>query len=397
LAGHLAGRLLGRHGSSAILTAFSAVLGAILPASPALGGIDPLSTWTLAAGAMAVAVLLAPGLVANILHLRGRKLEDIQVRPLRARQAVLLSGAAGLSMFLGDRLLAVGGWSWLAMPVFYLGAVCLPALTLGWFALGGLGPVPSRRLWSVFSLGLVFGPFIILLAETALLVLLLFGATFLVAIRPDLLDVMYNLGEQMMQVSDPEVILELLRPYLLHPAVIALLLVVVAVCVPLIEELLKPAGVWFLLKRKLSAGEGFILGTASGAGYALFESLGQGATSGDGWGMLQLARVGTSLVHILGSGLVGYALASAWQDKRLLRLLGLYLLAVLNHGLWNAQAALSALGNLAGISPGQPGLPAPWTRFFEAGLGVQAALMAGALVFIRRRLRRETDDREIDV
>jgi hypothetical protein len=47
------------------------------------------------------------------------------------------------------------------------------------------------------------------------------------------------------------------------------------------------------------------------------------------------ARIGTGVIHIFTAGLMGWALALAWQENRYLRLGVTYLVAVLIHGLWN--------------------------------------------------------------
>jgi hypothetical protein len=72
----------------------------------------------------------------------------------------------------------------------------------------------------------------------------------------------------------------------------------------------------------------------SGAGYALFESL-MLTSGGEEWAVVVLARIGTAVIHILTTGLMGLALVLAWRDGKYLRLGLTYLGVVAIHGLWN--------------------------------------------------------------
>jgi RsiW-degrading membrane proteinase PrsW (M82 family) len=81
--------------------------------------------------------------------------------------------------------------------------------------------------------------------------------------------------------------------------------------------------------------EGFTAGLLSGAGYALFESLAL-ASGGEQWAALVFARIGTAGIHILTTGLTGWALVLAWRRRRFLRLAATYVFVVSVHGVWNA-------------------------------------------------------------
>jgi len=139
--------------------------------------------------------------------------------------------------------------------------------------------------------------------------------------------------------------LELLSQIVNNPTAIFFAVSFFSVIVPLIEEALKPIGVWLLVRRNPTPREGFMAGIISGAGYALFENLGN-IVAGSSWSTLVLARIGTSIMHIFTAGLIGYTLALAWKENRYLRLGVAYLLAVVIHGLWNALAIFSAIAGL---------------------------------------------------
>lgn len=161
--------------------------------------------------------------------------------------------------------------------------------------------------------------------------------------------------------------------YLEKPGVIAAGLLILSVLTPLIEEFLKPLALWFIPGRRLSEAEGFTLGLVAGGIFALFETLGSlsGLTArSDLWLTLVLVRVGTGLLHITCSGLVGWGLAGAWSRARYLHLAGLYLLAVFIHGTWNLFAQLLTLGGLLpDTSPVSViGRAAPYIMVVMAGL-----------------------------
>jgi len=135
--------------------------------------------------------------------------------------------------------------------------------------------------------------------------------------------------------QSPDIITRILLPTLKNRLVILGTLMFGAIIVPLLEELIKPIGVWMLVGQKPTPSQGFVAGLLSGAGYAMFENLALSASAGDAWSMIMLARTGTSLIHIMTTGLMGWSLALAWNQGKHLRLVLTYLGVVLIHGLWN--------------------------------------------------------------
>ena len=158
--------------------------------------------------------------------------------------------------------------------------------------------------------------------------------------------------------------------------------------VPLAEEALKPIGVWLLAGRKLSPAAGFTAGAMSGAGFAIFESL-TASTSGEQWTMLVVGRIGTAVVHILTSALMGLAIVNAWNRRRYLRLAATYLGVVLLHGAWNGLSILYAIDGMVTGLDLEGGLQLP--AFMSATpyiLAVFSALLFAALLWTNRRLYR---------
>jgi RsiW-degrading membrane proteinase PrsW (M82 family) len=183
---------------------------------------------------------------------------------------------------------------------------------------------------------MALAPALIMIAEGMAILVLVVVSAVAVAQQPELIEQLLDLSEWLQTAEPtPEMILEEFGPYLVRPSVIFSVFAFGALIVPLIEEALKPIGVWLLVGRNLTPAAGFAAGALSGAGYALFESLAL-TSGGEEWAVLMAARVGTSVIHILTTGMTGWALVMAWERNRYAQLGLVYLGAVLIHGAWNA-------------------------------------------------------------
>ncbi|TLN07420.1 PrsW family intramembrane metalloprotease, partial [bacterium] len=243
-----------------------------------------------------------------------------------------------------------------------------------------------QRGWGVASFGLVISPTLIVLLQFMVLLAGVVAAGVWLAGQPDLLAELQSLTQSFSMNSDPNRVLELLRPYIEQPAVLAAGLLFVAGLVPLIEELLKPLGVWFLAGRWLTPASGFSAGVVSGGMFALLESLGYLASApAEGFVGFALARSGTLLLHITTAGLVGWGVGSALGEKRYLRLALTYLGAVVLHGVWNAVGILPALVEIPKLA-GSLQSAAAAVPFALGGLCV---LMVAILIVLNRSLRQK--------
>jgi xanthine/uracil permease len=95
------------------------------------------------------------------------------------------------------------------------------------------------------------------------------------------------------------------------------------------------------------------MGLLSGASFALVESLNASGAGTESWPVIVTIRAGTSMLHIMASGLVGWGIVSAFRERRILRLFAAYFSAVLIHGVWNAcaiGAGFSMIGEVIGKS-----------------------------------------------
>jgi len=231
------------------------------------------------------------------------------------------------------------------LPIMHVSAA---AISVGWLlALGlrGLSLDSPQLSWGIFSCGLVGAPILSLITELVVLfVVVILGVVYLIQ-EPQVLEALLDLSQTMPE-NAPETAFELLRPYVMKPGILYIALLFGALLVPLLEEFFKPIGVWLLVRRHPTPAQGFAAGLLSGAGYALFENFVLGASAGSDWAVVVIARLGTSLIHVLTTGLMGWALVLVWRERRYLRLVSTYMVAVAIHGIWNGTVILNAASEL---------------------------------------------------
>jgi len=268
---------------------------------------------------------------------------------LPAWQMILMVIAASLSILVGRWVGGIETVNWLVLPILTIPAVVLPLGAL--LALGTRNlPLATRwQSWSVLGLGMTLIPFILLIVEIVIAIILFFGVIAYIVAQPELAYRLQGLSQQLLILGpQSEAAHELLSPLLTKPGVIVTALLYTALFVPAVEELFKPLGVWLLARKLDSPAQGFALGALSGASYALIETIGVSGQGGE-WATLLFTRIGTGLLHITTSALMGAAIVLALRQRRYLRLLGTYVLAVTLHGLWNTSAILYTFSSLAKI------------------------------------------------
>jgi hypothetical protein len=262
-------------------------------------------------------------------------------------QMILIVIAASLSILVGSWVGGMKTVNWLVLPILTIPAIVLPlGLLLG---LGARNlPLGTRwQAWSVVGLGMTLIPFLLLILEITIAILLFFGVIAYIVAQPELAYRLQGISQQILVLGpQSEAARDLLAPLLTKPGVIVAALLYTAFLVPAVEELFKPLGVWLLARRLDSQAQGFALGALSGASYALIETIGVSGQGGE-WATLLFTRIGTGLLHITTSALMGAAIVFALRERRYLRLLGTYILAVTLHGLWNTSAILYTFSTLA--------------------------------------------------
>lgn len=330
--------------------------------------------------------LVLPSLISSFMRLIRRPLHERTGAAPRIVLFVILFWP--LLLLLGSEMIKKGGWVMGFFPIVQVSSVLLVVFWLYTIAGRGLEKGSRQRRWGLLTSGMLGGTFLSIVAELLLGLLLLIGFVALVIMIPGLQDEVNRLASRISTAgSDIDALMRILTPYFTRPAVITVILFSFSVAVPLVEEALKPIGMWFLAKRGLTPAQGFMAGVISGAGFGLMESLFNTASlMGDTWLTVTAMRFGTTLMHMLASGMVGWGLASAWTQRKFIRLAGAYLAAVFLHGLWNGLAIFLSISLLM---PGQtPEIIASLGKATLWGLGVLSVAALAILLVINARLRK---------
>ncbi|MCX8024526.1 MAG: PrsW family intramembrane metalloprotease [Thermanaerothrix sp.] len=378
------GVLLGLGGAAVL--AFLALLA--LASGQTEGVQQATGAMGLAAAAGLVAMGSLPGVVHSYRAWRGR------ARPMRPLGRWL--PALTLGMLVWPLLIALYSVlekvavAWLFLPPLLLVGTLGPLLWFLHLGAHGLAPDWESDWWGTISTSLVVTMPLILIVEVGLFVILGLVALVWIAARPDLAQQLQNLLS-ILETVDQRVLQAYLQDLFAQPGVMTLTLLVVAGAIPLIEELLKPLALWTFVGRKITPAQGFLLGMLAGACFALLENL--SALSGiAGMGSLPtlIGRLGTGLLHMTTTGLVGWALAAAWQGRSPWRVVGAYLLAVTLHGLWNTFGLLLGIGTFFPLPESAASPLAHLSGVAPAILVVLAGLNLAFIVAANRYLRRHS-------
>jgi RsiW-degrading membrane proteinase PrsW (M82 family) len=346
-------------------------------------------SFLLAASLALCGMLLIPSARYALARLAGRSVERFtwqwKVNPWVT--VLLLGTAFFLLLFIGAVVSQNTALAWIVLPFVHVLVIGIPVIWVFYLGGHGLPKGSPQRAWGIFATGMTLGPILIFALEIGALFVCVIAGVLLIALSPDLLREFSALVEQLQTTNlSPETILPIIQPYLKNPLVVLGVLLFMAGIVPLLEEAIKPIGVWLLAKRHLTPVEGFTAGLISGAGFALVESLGYTSDVGQSWISSVLVRAPTALMHILTCGLTGWGIARAISLRRIRWLLAGYGGAVAIHGLWNG-LTITAVGIVL-LYPDQPMAVA------IAGLALlgMVALFGSVfllLLLINRRLRQQ--------
>jgi hypothetical protein len=303
--------------------------------------------------------------------------------PFAEWQVVAAFGIIFLSIMIGTGAANedITWLKWILLPALTILVIFPPIWVL--FGLGSRGIDLGQR-WQVFSiigLSMTLGPLIMIVLElTILIVILSAGGVFIAIKYPPLFNQLVQISRTLGHDSNPDLIINFITPYLKNPAVLGTGLAYIAVLVPLIEEFFKPLAVWMFVKRMSSPAQGFAMGMLCGGAFALIESLNASGDSSTSWAIIVFVRAGTSLLHMTASGLVGWGIVSAVQERWPLRFLTAYLTSAGIHGIWNACAAGISILSI-GESFEKPGwlftpIPALLCGMFVIGSGMFVVLIA---------------------
>jgi hypothetical protein len=217
------------------------------------------------------------------------------------------------------------------------------------------------------------GAFLAFGSEAVFGLFTLFAVLLIVALAPNGMAWLQKLTANQQDpswIADP---VSLSQASLSPPIAIALVLIFVVIA-PLGEKLFKPLGVALMSYRQPGAAQAFLWGVAGGAGFAIAEGLFNTAIALESWSAVVLLRLGSTLMHCLGSGLMGLGWYHLLRTRRLWHILGTYAASVGLHVLWN----MGAIG-MAAVSVGAMASDADKVSLALSGLGV---LVLGAYLIL---------------
>jgi hypothetical protein len=349
-------------------------------------GNEALSLFNLALASGLIFLLLLPSTILAAIRLLGKPIPEIHLPWFeRAVNVVFFAVPAliGLGyLFNQNAILA----TWL-LPLIQLAVVALPLLWLVKTGMQNLPPASLQHDWGIFSFTTTTTMQVIILLELFLIMgIVIIAVVYLVRFSPETLQQLTTTLERMVNANmDGETTMRALRPYLDQPAIIYAIIAVTAGVIPMIEEFLKPLALWFFAGR-LSPRDGFVGGMICGAAFALLESLGALANpQAVEWAFLAAGRVGTGILHITCSGLVGWGMAKAWSEGKYSSLVGAYLAAIGLHAAWNVTALVTGFRELAQFSPM---LVEKFDSFIQASPSI-LVLLALAMVSIIMKANRD--------
>lgn len=297
-----------------------------------------------------VSVLVLPVVILAVRRLSGRA--DVRgegiLRFFSLKNPQRLIWLYPILVLAGYFLQSISGFDLLLMPMINVLVLSIPVAWLAWLGMKNLRPSSLQRNWTTFGLGMTISPMLIIFLEIVALVIGLIVFALLVAtLFPDVVGQIEDIARLLesaaatMEVPDQEIV-DLVQ----SPAVIGGLLLFASGVVPLIEEAIKPLGVWLLAGRDLTPQDGWVLGLLSGAGFALVENLGNLAV-GAGWTFLMLARAGAAGLHMFNSAIIGYTFVLSRRQKRWRPFILAFLGTLVLHALWNTVAVVATVQSLS--------------------------------------------------
>jgi hypothetical protein len=317
---------------------------------------DPLSMYVLAAGTLFVALLLLPGIYFN-----GRKFFGVADHNLRLPKIndwiliPLLIILWGATLLFGQLATRNNILSILILPIANVFAVVLPIILYVRISLRGLEIPSARRGWSLLGASMLITPTLAMIFEAIavgiIVVLLLIYANTV----PGLKESFATLVESIKGGGNSdEQVARIAASLLFAPGAFVAALSAFSLAIPFIEETFKLAVMWLYLGRTRRPVDGFVLGILCGTAFALVENIGFTSAGSADWISSVAARTTTALPHIFNSGLLGWALVSAWHEHRYGRFLATFIAVILVHGTWNAISlglAMSSMSSYVADAP----------------------------------------------
>ena len=333
---------------------------------------------------------LIPGLITAIYRLQNKaepKLSATWKKILPIAAMIIWVGCLGLSLLINNW----GNFTFIN-AIFVVPLVVIPLYFIVLLGARKLSMGNNTRIWGAIAFNFSITMPLVLMVELVLLLFLIIIMVFWLSNQPDLLTQILSFGDSLSQQEiDPKAAEALLTNFIRNPVVLNAGILILSVLIPLIEEFFKPMALWFLAGKKLTPSQGFIGGLIAGACFAAIETLGSiGAPFDNTWYMLLFGRIGTGLLHISLSGIVGWGIASAFYLKKWWLAIVYYLAAVLMHGTWNLFALLSGIMPIITMPEQFATLPAFFSQSGPYFLITLAAMNLLILLQINRKLQLNT-------
>ncbi len=336
------------------------------------------------------ALLLLPLLIIAIYQIRGKP------QPAWLKFPVLKPGIMMISFVVWAVILAgsyfLGQQSsvfWVLVPPLKIFAIALPLVLILLYLFQKFQSSEPSRNWGLVSFSMVLTEPLTIFFEGLLIIFFLVGLGLAVDWSQALgSEGFVYLNRLMSGINNPELLGRILMPFLLQPTILLIGFVLFSLVIPVTEEIMKPLALWFLNKKDLQARDGFYYGALTGMVFALIESiLGLTGFGAEGWVSMSVVRVGTGILHIFTSAMMGWALTSSWRSYRLGKLGLTYLGCITIHGLWNFLAISISVNELLPltVNPQQDLV----RILFPAILVLLALGMALALLGFGRKLGEE--------
>ena len=378
---------------------------------PLLGGALAVLAWIGRAresGELLQAVTIAAGLILLSLGFGlalawagGSALRGRPARPFRLPRWGWWLLALVVALGMGQAAFSAGTEP--LVPVAHIAAGVLPAFLFLSVALGsarrGGGAITTRPVIGSLAWGGLGGVGLAMVLEVILVLIAVVAFVLWMSVTDPALIGKLQAGVLEFQESG-ELRQELsnLMPYLTSPLVMLGILGGIAVVVPLLEEGVKSLAVPLvaLTGRSLTRLDGFLLGAAAGAGFALFEGVMNGILTlsvPGGWAPLMAARAGTAAIHCCATGLAGLGWEAVLTERRWARGVGLGAAALALHGVWNLLAGaqtLLGLRDLGSTGGAAPGGQSPLTLLLVGFMGLVWVAAVLLLALLPRRLARDT-------
>ena len=330
--------------SSAALIAAYSLLGTFQLELPARRQ-SPLDVAVMASALIVIGAAFLPSAYYSIQRLRGRAVPAALSPLLRVWHGIVLV-VVWLAAALGAQFLLDNPTTKWMTPALYVLAIGVPVLFFARLATGGLQLGSRERLWGVLAAGMGLGIAPAIVAELLLGLLGLIGVGIYVGLHPELLSTVQRLANQLENATDLQQVLNIAGPWLSSPIAFVLGLLFFSGFSPLIEETSKSLATWAVFDRLTSPAQGFALGAISGAAFGLVESLLVSASPDASWAGTLLVRGASTMMHVMSASLTGWGIASFRTSKSFGKLIGMFLLAISLHAMWNASVVAVTFGGI---------------------------------------------------